>query len=123
MHKVTVNRKLKKVTVNRILQKVTVNRKIHKVTVMQHIKDKYGINNSLASCHTAIIDGYIVEGHVPANDIKAMLLNKPEIKGLAVPGMVASTPGMEMGGKKAPFNVVAFDKDGQITLYKAYDQY
>ncbi|WP_307190466.1 DUF411 domain-containing protein [Bathymodiolus platifrons methanotrophic gill symbiont] len=90
---------------------------------MQHIKDKYGINNSLASCHTAIIDGYIVEGHVPANDIKAMLLNKPEIKGLAVPGMVAGTPGMEMGGKKAPFNVVAFDKDGQITLYKAYDQY
>ena len=90
---------------------------------MQHIKDKYGINNSLASCHTAIIDGYIVEGHVPANDIKAMLLKKPEIKGLAVPGMVVGTPGMEMGDKKTPFNVVAFDKDGQITLYKAYDQY
>ena len=90
---------------------------------MQSIKDKYGISRSLASCHTAIINGYIVEGHVPANDIKTMLKDKPEIKGLTVPGMVAGTPGMEMGDKKAPFKVFAFDKNGQVTIYKAYDKY
>ncbi|WP_428355538.1 DUF411 domain-containing protein [Methyloprofundus sp.] len=90
---------------------------------VQSIKDKYAINRQLASCHTAIIDGYIVEGHVPANDIKAMLQAKPDIKGLSVPGMVVGTPGMEMGNKHAPFKVVAFDKDGQAKVYKAYDKY
>ena len=90
---------------------------------VQKIKDQYGVSRSLASCHTALINGYIVEGHVPANDIKTMLRDKPEIKGLTVPGMVVGTPGMEMGGKKAPFRVLAFDKDGQTTVYKAYDNY
>jgi len=90
---------------------------------MQQIKDRYGVNQSLASCHTAIIDGYIVEGHVPASDIVTMLKDKPDIKGLAVPGMVVGTPGMEMGDQKAPFKVIAFDKDGHMTLYKAYDKY
>lgn len=90
---------------------------------IQKIKDQYAVNRSLASCHTAIINGYIVEGHVPASDIKTMLQNKPEIKGLAVPGMVVGTPGMEMGGKKAAFRVIAFDKDGQTEIYKAYDNY
>ena len=90
---------------------------------MQSIKDKYGIGRSLASCHTAIINGYIVEGHVPANDIKTMLRDRPEIKGLTVPGMVAGTPGMEMGDQKAPFKVLAFDKDGQVKVYKSYDKY
>ena len=90
---------------------------------VQKIKDKYGVNRALASCHTAIINGYIVEGHVPANDIKTMLRDKPDIKGLAVPGMVTGTPGMEMGGRRTPFRVVAFDKDGQVSVYKAYDKY
>lgn len=90
---------------------------------VQQIKDKYGVSRSLASCHTAIIDGYIIEGHVPASDIKTMLRDRPAIKGLAVPGMVVGTPGMEMGRQKAPFKVIAFDKDGQVKLYKAYDNY
>lgn len=90
---------------------------------IQKIKDQYGVKRTLASCHTAIINGYIVEGHVPANDIKTMLRDKPDIKGLTVPGMVVGTPGMEMGNKKVPFKVFAFDKDGQATLYKAYDKY
>jgi len=90
---------------------------------MQQIKDKYGVSRSLRSCHTAIINGYVVEGHVPANDIKTMLQNKPEIKGLAVPGMVIGTPGMEMDDKKTAFNVMSFDNEGQVKLYKAYDKY
>ncbi len=90
---------------------------------VQKIKDQYGVHHSLASCHTAIIDGYIVEGHVPANDIKTMLRDKPDIKGLTVPGMVVGTPGMEMGSRKAPFRVLSFDKDGQTEIYKVYDKY
>jgi hypothetical protein len=90
---------------------------------MQDIKDKYGVTHSLASCHTAIANGYIVEGHVPARDIKSMLKAKPDIKGLTVPGMVVGSPGMEMGVKKAPFKVIAFDKQGKTALYKSYEQY
>ena len=90
---------------------------------VQGIKNKYAVSAALASCHTAIINGYVVEGHVPAGDIKSMLQSKANIKGLAVPGMVAGSPGMEMGDRKAPFKVIAFDKEGQLTVYKTYDKY
>ena len=90
---------------------------------MQKIKSQYGVNKSLASCHTAIINGYVVEGHVPAEDIKTMIQAKPSIKGLSVPGMVTGTPGMEMGERKDPYNVVAFDGNGKQSLYKAYEKY
>lgn len=90
---------------------------------MQSVKAKYGVSPALASCHTAVINGYVVEGHVPAGDIKSMLKNKENIKGLAVPGMVAGSPGMEMGDQKAPFKVIAFDSESQMKTYKAYDKY
>ncbi len=90
---------------------------------VQSVKDKYAVSAALASCHTAIINGYVVEGHVPASDIKSMLQNKANIKGLAVPGMVTGSPGMEMGDRKAPFKVISFDKDGQLAIYKTYDKY
>jgi len=90
---------------------------------VQGIKNQYGVTSSLASCHTAIINGYVVEGHVPAGDIKAMLKNKDNIKGLAVPGMVAGTPGMEVGDQKSPFKVIAFDASGQLKVYKNYSKY
>lgn len=95
-----------------------------KVTAdVQKIKDKYGINQSLASCHTAIINGFVVEGHVPADDIKAILQTKLKLKGLSVPGMVVGTPGMEMGERKDPYKVVSFDENGKQSLYKAYEKY
>jgi hypothetical protein len=98
---------------------------IDKVTKdVQVIKDQYGINQALASCHTAIIDGRIVEGHVPANDIKTMLqVKKSKIKGLSVPGMVTGSPGMEMGGRKDPYHVVAFDNGGKLQAYRVYKEY
>ncbi|NOR80355.1 MAG: DUF411 domain-containing protein [Methyloprofundus sp.] len=95
----------------------------HVVEDVQSVKAKYGVGPALASCHTAIINGYVVEGHVPASDIKSMLKNKENIKGLAVPGMVAGSPGMEMGNRKAPFKVIAFDKEGQLKTYNTYDKY
>jgi len=90
---------------------------------VQGIKEQYGVTSSLASCHTAIINGYVIEGHVPAGDIKTMLKNKDNIKGLAVPGMVAGTPGMEMGDRRSPFKVIAFDASGQLKVYKNYSKY
>lgn len=78
-----------------------------------------GISFTLASCHTALVDGYAVEGHVPATDIKRMLKERPAIRGLAVPGMPAGSPGMEQGNKDH-YNVFSFDKAGAISVYASY---
>ncbi len=77
----------------------------------------------MASCHTAVIDGYVIEGHVPADDIKRLLKTRPAISGLSVPGMPAGTPGMEMGGRKDPFAVIQFSHDGEWDSYKEYWDY
>ncbi len=87
------------------------------------IKQKYGVSPQLASCHTALVEGYVVEGHVPAADIRKLLAEKPGVVGLSVPGMPQGTPGMEMGGRKEPFSVISFDKAGanqQFTDYLFY---
>ncbi len=87
---------------------------------MQAIKAKYGVSDEMASCHTAIVDGYVVEGHVPADDIKAMLKTKPRLAGIAVPQMPVGTPGMEMGGKKDPYNVMSFDHENHYQVFKSH---
>ena len=76
-----------------------------------------GVPSDLHSCHTAKIGRYIVEGHVPAEDIQRMLEEKPAIAGIAVAGMPMGSPGMEQGGSKQPFNTVAFTKDGKTTVF------
>ena len=76
-----------------------------------------GVTANLASCHTAKVGNYVVEGHVPAADIHRMLKEKPAIAGIAVPGMPMGSPGMEQGGRKDPYDVVAFTKDGKTTVY------
>ncbi len=84
---------------------------------VQAIKDKYGVPQEMASCHTAIVDGYVVEGHVPAKDILALLKTKPKVIGVSVPGMPKGTPGMEMGGAKDPYDVVSFDRDKRFEIF------
>ena len=88
---------------------------------VQTIKDKYGVPKAMASCHTAIVNGYVVEGHVPANDIKALLKIKPSIVGISVPGMPVGTPGMEMGNRKDAYKVVGFDKNNQYQIFNSYE--
>lgn len=83
---------------------------------MTPTKDKHGIAPPLRSCHTGIVNGYIVEGHVPADLVKKMITERPKIAGLAVPGMPMGSPGME-GPRKDPYDVLAFDKAGQTTVY------
>ncbi|CAA9890889.1 conserved hypothetical protein [Candidatus Methylobacter favarea] len=87
---------------------------------VEAIKVKYGVSKAMASCHTAKADNYIIEGHVPAQDIVALLKAKPEVVGLAVPGMPAGTPGMEMGGKKEAYNVMSFDKENHYRIFNSY---
>ncbi|BCL38643.1 DUF411 domain-containing protein [Nostoc sp. MS1] len=87
------------------------------------IKQKYNLPPELASCHTAIIDGYVMEGHIPADDINNFLQQKPPVRGLSVPGMVIGTPGMESGDIKQPFTVMTFDKTGKIAAFKEYLSY
>ncbi|WP_292439057.1 DUF411 domain-containing protein [Methylophaga sp.] len=75
----------------------------------------------MRSCHTAVINGYLIEGHVPAQDIKRLLVEKPPVTGLSVPQMPVGTPGMEMGAKKDDFTVVTFDKDNQFRIFNRYE--
>ena len=84
---------------------------------MDTIKARYGVPEKLASCHTAIVDGYVVEGHVPAGDIQKMLQAKPQVAGLAAPGMPMGSPGMEMGGRQDAYHVVSFDKSGKAEVF------
>jgi len=82
-------------------------------------KLEYGVPRALGSCHTAIVDGYIVEGHVPADDVKKMLRQKPEIKGITAPGMPMGSPGME-GPNAVTYDVIAFDADGNTSVFATH---
>jgi hypothetical protein len=80
------------------------------------MKDKQGVPAALRSCHTALVGGYAIEGHVPADVIKKLLKEKPNAAGVAVPGMPMGSPGME-GPSKDSYNVVLFDKAGKTSVY------
>ncbi len=80
------------------------------------IKSMSGVEPKLASCHTARVDGYVIEGHVPADDIKRLLSERPAVKGLTVPGMPHGSPGMETGSKD-PYQVLTFDADGKTEVF------
>jgi hypothetical protein len=97
----------------------------YQVSVIDHpdmpaIKRQFGVPDELSSCHTAIVAGYAIEGHVPFEHVARLLETKPaEIKGIAVAGMPRGSPGMEMpDGSKDPFEVMAFDKAGRSTRFE-----
>ncbi len=84
------------------------------------VKKKLGVPEKLASCHTAIIDGYVIEGHAKVRDIRKLLVTRPDVKGIAVPGMPIGTPGMEKGSTKEAYDVISFDKDGKTEVFQQY---
>ncbi|MGL4648493.1 MAG: DUF411 domain-containing protein [Caldilineaceae bacterium] len=90
---------------------------------MAPVKEQYSVPAPLQSCHTAIVDGYIIEGHVPAADIRRLLEERPAVRGLAGPGMPIGSPGMETEGV-APqaFDVLTFDAAGETTVWASYNQ-
>jgi hypothetical protein len=93
-------------------------------TVLRHdmgeVKASLGIAPQLSSCHTGVVNGYLVEGHVPASDIRAFLAEAPEALGLAVPGMPIGSPGMEMGDRVDPYDVLVLQTDGSTRVMSSY---
>jgi hypothetical protein len=88
---------------------------------MAAVKDSKGVPAAARSCHTGVIGGYVIEGHVPAADIKRLLKDRPNVVGLAVAGMPSGSPGMEVpSGVVAPYDVLAFDKTGKTTVFASH---
>ncbi|MBP53687.1 DUF411 domain-containing protein [Marinobacter sp.] len=85
------------------------------------IKIDAGLTPSLASCHTAFVGDYVIEGHVPANDIHRLIAEAPKAKGLSVPGMPAGSPGMEVGGRKDHYQVLMFNDSGQTKVFAEHN--
>lgn len=94
---------------------------VEDVKDLNAIKDEHQVPMQLQSCHTAIVDGYVIEGHVPALDVTRLLEEKPDIAGLAVPGMPLGSPGMEVdGADDQPYDVIAFSEDGSMEVFASY---
>ena len=91
----------------------------HDVSDLNAVKHQHGVTQDIGSCHTATVGGYVLEGHVPAADVKRLLAERPAIAGLAVPGMPMGSPGME-GIYSDKFNVVAFDRTGGRSVFASY---
>jgi len=91
---------------------------VEDVQDMTAVKAQNFVPAELQSCHTAIVDGYVIEGHVPVAEIQRMLDERPDIIGLAVAGMPTGSPGMEVpGAATEPFDVISFDQDGAIGVF------
>jgi hypothetical protein len=94
--------------------------KVTDVDDMTQVKAKYGVPGRLQSCHTGVVNGYVLEGHVPAADVQRLLKERPAVVGVAVPGMPVGSPGMEVGNTVQPYNVMTFDKQGQSTVFASH---
>jgi len=91
---------------------------IHSEEEMEQLKDKLGVPTGVRSCHTARLDGYLIEGHVPASDIRRLLAERPKVAGLAVPEMPSHTPGMAPpGAEPGNFDVLSFQSDGSTRTF------
>jgi len=87
------------------------------------IKTKYGVPARVGSCHTGLVGGYVVEGHVPAADVQRLLKERPAIAGIGVPGMPIGSPGMEVAGvKPQPYDVLSFTKAGDIRVFASHNR-
>ena len=86
---------------------------------MTEVNRALGVPDALTACHTAVVNGYLIEGHVPAGDIARLLKEKPKVAGLAVPGMPMGSPGME-GPRAQHYQVLSFDKAGKTKIFTSY---
>lgn len=84
------------------------------------MKERLGITSDLSSCHTAMAGGYVIEGHVPAGDIKRLLAEQPAAIGLTVPGMPIGSPGMEMGDEREAFDTLLILADGTTEVFASH---
>ncbi len=89
-------------------------------TNMSRVKHRFNVPGHLASCHTAVIDGYVIEGHVPAADVRRLLEQRPDAHGLTVPGMPVGSPGMEYGDRRQAYDVLLFNESGGNETFNHY---
>jgi hypothetical protein len=95
----------------------------HDVSDLMSVKVEHNVPDELQSCHTATVEGYVIEGHVPAEDVNQLLTERPEIAGLGVPGMPIGSPGMEVVGRAdQPFDVFSFDTEGNLDIFASHGQ-
>lgn len=87
---------------------------------IEAVKREHNIPTDLASCHTAIVNGYVIEGHIPAADVSRLLTEKPDVAGIAVPGMPIGSPGMESGDIQEPYAVYTFTEDGSTEVFQEH---
>jgi len=92
----------------------------HDMDDLRSIKSMAGVQPQHASCHTALVDGYVVEGHVPATDIERLLRERPDIVGITVPGMPIGSPGMELGDRRDNFAVITLEKNGTTNVFSLH---
>lgn len=85
-------------------------------------RKRLGMPDTFGSCHTGSVAGYVLEGHVPAADIKRLLATRPDAIGLAVPGMPVGSPGMEVGTRRDPYDVLLIGKNGRSTVFATYSK-
>jgi hypothetical protein len=91
---------------------------VHDRADMDALKDSLGVPSALRSCHTAVAGKYVIEGHVPADDLRRLVARAPKgVLGIAVPGMPAGSPGMEMGTRRDRFDVIAFSATGTTSVF------
>jgi hypothetical protein len=83
-------------------------------------RKRLGMPDAFGSCHTASVEGYVLEGHVPARDVRRLLATKPAAIGLAVPGMPVGSPGMKVGPRQDPYQVLLIARNGQSTVFARY---
>jgi len=88
---------------------------------LSRYKETNGIPDEMASCHTGVVDGYFIEGHVPAADIRRLLAERPDAVGLSVPGMPFGSPGMGPESERDAYSVFLIRKDGSTELFNHYD--
>jgi hypothetical protein len=89
---------------------------------LEQVKQEVGVPSDQGSCHTAVVGRYFVEGHVPAVDVRRLLAEQPEARGLVVPSMVAGSPGMEQGGIRQPYAVLLVAMDGSTSVYARHNE-
>lgn len=89
---------------------------------MKSVKQELGVPGDLVSCHTATVGNYVVEGHVPAQDVKRLLETTPQVRGLSVPDMPIGSPGMERGDRVEPYAVTSFTAEGDTSVFARYGQ-
>jgi hypothetical protein len=95
---------------------------VHETDDVSPLAKSLGVPDQLRSCHTAVADGYFIEGHVPASDIRKLLRERPSARGITVPGMPIGSPGMDQSDQREPFSTLLVGRDGSVKTFETHNR-